>query len=111
MNNHLDRVLENIGETYKDRIDEGSRFYVEVDIGKCGESLGFCDVSEQYGGVHAIVPLKKPEPGMTVRIDGRTFKNYARYDSGIAAPGYVAKDSGLPHAPFKPNDSMILNFA
>lgn len=111
MNNHLDTVLANIGETYKDRIGEGSRFYVEVDIGKRGEALGFEDVRERYSGVHAVVPLEKPEVGMTVRIDGRTFKNYARYDSGIAAPGYVAKDSGLPHAAFEPNDSMILNFA
>ncbi len=110
MNKHLDTVLTNIGEEYKDRIGDGSRFYVEVDIGKRGETLGFDDVKERYGGTKVIVPLKQPELGMTVRIDGRTFKNYARYDSGIAAPGYVAKDSGLPHAAFEPNDSMILNF-
>ncbi len=110
MNNHLDEVLMDIGEEYKDRIGEGSRFYVEVDIGKRGESMGFADVKEQYGGANVIVPLKRPELGMTVRIDGRTFADYARYDSGIATPGYVARNSGLTHTTFVPNDSMILNF-
>ena len=110
MNKNLDAVLANIGEEYQDRIGDGSRFYVEVDIGKRADALGFADVKERYNGAHAIVPLKRPTLGMTVRIDGRTFVNYARYDSGIATPGYVAKDSGLPHTTFVPNDSMILNF-
>jgi hypothetical protein len=111
MNKHLDAVLASIGEEYKDRIDNGSRFYLEVDIGKRAEAMGYEDVKDEYTGVNAIVPLKRPELGMTVRIDGRTFVNYARYDSGIATPGYVARESGLPHTGFVANDSMLLNCA
>ena len=47
---------------------------------------------------------------MKVRIDGRTFVNYARYDAGIGVPGYVAKEAGIQHETFIPNDHMILNF-
>jgi hypothetical protein len=28
----------------------------------------------------------------------------------VVVPGYVAEEAGLPHTPFVPNDSMILNF-
>ncbi len=111
MNKNLDAVLASIGEEYKDRIGDGSRFYVEVDIGKRAATMGFDDIRDAYAGAHAIVPLRRPELGMTVRIDGRTFVNYARYDSGIATPGYVARDSGLPHTDFVANDSMLLNCA
>jgi hypothetical protein len=45
-----------------------------------------------------------------VRIDGRTFVNYAEYDSGIAVPGYIAKALGGSYRTFVPNDSMICNF-
>jgi len=47
---------------------------------------------------------------MKVRIDGRTFVNYAQYDSGIAVPGYLAKTGRRPFQTFVPNDSMICNF-
>jgi hypothetical protein len=57
-----------------------------------------------------IVPLKEPQPGMKVRIDGRTFVNYAQYDSGIAVPGHVARNTSRPYAKFVPEDSMICNF-
>ena len=48
---------------------------------------------------------------MKVRIDGRTYVNYAQLESGVAVPGYVAKEAGLPYKNFEPNDSMIRNFA
>jgi hypothetical protein len=35
---------------------------------------------------------------MKVRIDGRTFVNYAQYDSGIVVPGYVAEKKGFQDA-------------
>ena len=60
--------------------------------------------------MQAIIPLKKPVGGMKVRIDGRTFVNYAQYDTGVVVPGYGAKEAGLPFETFIPNDSMILNF-
>lgn len=111
MNTYLRQILASIGDEYKGRIGQGTRFYLEVDIGKRAESLGFSDLSERYRKVNAVVPLEKPERGMTVRIDGRTFVNYAQFDTGIAVPGYVAQDAGLPFRTFIPNDSMILNFA
>ena len=56
------------------------------------------------------MPLKQPAEGMRVRIDGRTFMNYAQFEFGVVVPEYVAEDTGLPYKPFVPNDSMILNF-
>jgi hypothetical protein len=47
---------------------------------------------------------------MKVRIDGRTFVNYAEYPSGVVVPGYVAKEAGRNFKTFVPNDSMICNF-
>ncbi|UCG81478.1 MAG: hypothetical protein JSV60_04150 [Desulfobacterales bacterium] len=110
MRNELDKVLTKIGEEYGEDITNDSRFYVEVDIGKKAEELGYSHLKEVYHDVNAMVPLKKPAKGMTVRIDGRTFVNYAQLESGIAIPGYVAKEVGLPHETYEPNDSMILSF-
>ena len=107
----LDDVIEKIGEHYKNDIGEGSRFYVEVNIGKQAEMLGYQDIQQKYRDTFAVVPLKQAVPGMKVRIDGRTFVNYAQFESGIAIPGYVVKDTGLAHKTFIPNDSMILNCA
>ena len=45
-----------------------------------------------------------------MRIDGRTFVNYAHFDSGVAVPGYITKDVSMPHRTYIPNDSMICNF-
>lgn len=109
--NPLDVVLEKIGETYRDDIQGGSRFYLEVNIGRQARTLGYGDISEKFRDAYAVVPIKQAVPGMKVRIDGRTFVNYAQFDSGIAVPGYVAKDAGLAFKAFIPNDSMILNCA
>jgi hypothetical protein len=110
MNRNLDAVLSAIGETFQTEIEADARFYREVDIGKQAESMGLADVFDRFRGVSAIVPLRRPSTGMTVRVDGRTFVNYAQFDSGIAVPGYVAAESELPQKPFAANDSMILNF-
>jgi hypothetical protein len=48
---------------------------------------------------------------MKVRIDGRTFVNYAQFESGVVVPGFVAKAAGLKYKTFIPLDSMILNFS
>jgi len=58
-----------------------------------------------------IVPLCGPVRGMKVRIDGRTLVDYARVDPGMAVPGYVAREAGLPGTTYMAEDSMILNFA
>lgn len=107
----LDEVIKKIGEAYRQDISEGSRFYVEVNIGKQAEALGYKDIQQKYRDAFAVVPLKQAVPGMKVRIDGRTFVNYAQFESGIATPGYVARDTGLAFKTFVPNDSMILNCA
>ena len=111
MSNSLGRVLTKIGEQYRGEISHGARNYLEVDIGKQGGELGYPDVKEKYHDVFAVVPLKEAVRGMKVRIDGRTYVNYAQLESGVAVPGYVAKEAGLHYKAFEPNDSMIRNFA
>jgi hypothetical protein len=72
--------------------------------------MGYADLGEKYRTASAIIPLNAPQHGMKVRIDGRTFVNYAEYDSGVAVPGYLAKATGRKYRAFVPNDSMICNF-
>lgn len=111
MNENLQKILLLLGETYKDEIQKDARNYVEVNLSEKAELLGFDDVKEHFKGSHAVIPIKKPVEGMKVRIDGRTFVNYGQFDSGIAAPAYVAKVSGMPYKTYTAQDSMILNFA
>ena len=111
MDKNLGEVLNLIGEEYRDHVSPDSRYYIEVDIGAKAGSRGHAELKNRFNKINAIVRLKKPLPGMTVRIDGRTFVDYAQLDCGVAVPGYVARESGLPFRGFLPNDSMILNFA
>lgn len=111
MSNRLSEILTQIGQAYKEQIQENARNYIEVDIGQQAKRLGFEEEKGQYHDVRAVVPIKEAVAGMKVRIDGRTFVNYAKFDSGIAVPEYVAKESGLPYETYHANDSMILNFA
>jgi len=110
MNRNLNKVLESIADEYRNVVLSGARNYIEIDIGKRAELLGYPELKQRYNQVNAIVPIKDPEEGMKVRIDGRTFVNYARYDTGIGVPGYVAKDAGIEHEAFVANENMILNF-
>lgn len=110
MDNRLDRVLTAIGESHRELIAPDSRFYMEVDIGGVADGLGFTEIGTAYRNVHAVVPLREPQRGMKVRIDGRTFVRYAQFESGVAAPGYVAAASALPHRRYRVHDSMIKNF-
>ena len=110
MKTDIGKVIARIGVDFKNDIRATSRFYREVSIGEQAERLGLTGLRGRYRDVLAIVPLKHPADGMKVRIDGRTFVNYAQFESGVVVPGYVAEDAGLPHTPFVPNDSMILNF-
>jgi hypothetical protein len=111
MNRNLNKVLDSIADEYRNIVLNGSRNYIEIDIGKRAEILGYPELKKQYNHVNAIVPIKQPEGGMKVRIDGRTFVNYARYGAGIGVPGYVAKEAGIQHDTFVSNEHMILNFA
>lgn len=110
MDCRLAAVIQSVSDEFKDLLSPGSRFYLEVDIGRRAETLGFSEIGNTYRTVQAIIPLKEPVSGMKVRIDGRTFIDYAQYDTGVVVPGYVAKEAGLPFEAFIPNDSMILNF-
>lgn len=111
MKKDLKHVLDSIAEEYRGNIHDGARHYLEVNIGERAEALGYPDLKKKYATVNAIVPLKQPVNGMKVRIDGRTFVNYAQYDSGVVVPGYMADDPVQPYTPYVPNDSMILNCA
>lgn len=110
METELGNVLQHIGESFKNDILKESNRYLEVDIGKQATELGLSDIQESYQHVHAIVPLKQSLPGMKVMIDGRTFINYAQFDTGIVVPEYVAKKTDMDYQTYIPADSMILNF-
>ena len=110
MTDKLKGVLAHIETAYKDKIQRGARNYLEVSIGRQASALGYADLGERYGKTFAVVPLRAPQKGMKVRIDGRTFVNYAEYDSGIVVPGFLAREVGQPYRTFVPQDSMICNY-
>jgi hypothetical protein len=110
MDHRIDELLKHVEETYGDKIQRGARHYIEVNLAEQARKLGFADLGEKYKNAWAIIPLKTPQQGMKVRIDGRTFVNYAEYDSGMAVPVYLANASGRKFRNFVPNDSMICNF-
>ena len=62
MNENLDGVLLDLGNTFASEILPDSRYYLEVDIGKRGEQLGAPLVGKRYREVKAIVPVELPRP-------------------------------------------------
>jgi hypothetical protein len=110
VNRRLNEVLDAIGREFEEQILRGSRNYREVSVGKQAERLGYNDLKARYASTYAIVPLRTPQRGMKVRIDGRTFVDYAEHASGIAVPGYLAREAGSAFKTFVPNHSMICNF-
>jgi hypothetical protein len=110
MTDNLREVLTKIGEEFGENINIDSRHYLEISIANKAGELGFSETKERYKNVCAIVPLKRPATGMKVRIDGRTFVNYAQFESGIVVPNYVAKKVDLPHRGYTAKNSMICNF-
>ena len=111
MNSRISNVLDSIGKEYEKDIEKGARNYLEVSVGERAAALGYRDLESAYAETYAIVPLKAPRKGMKVRIDGRTFVDYAEFDPGIAVPGYLAREVGRAFKTFVPNDSMICNFS
>ena len=111
MDNRLDHIVNHIGEAYRHKIVKGGRHYLEVNIADLAEQMGYTDLIKKYRHAHAIVPLQHPESGMKVRIDGRTFVDYAEYPSGIAIPGYLARETTLAFKPYKALDSMVCNYS
>lgn len=110
MSDQLNELLRQIENKYSARIQKGARHYLEVSLSEEARRLGYAELAEKYKTATAIVPLKDPHRGMKVRIDGRTFVNYAEFDSGVAVPGYLARSSERKHRTFIPMDSMICNF-
>ena len=110
MDKDLDKTLKAIGADWEDKIYSGSRYYIEVDIGKKGTRWGIRRSRKNTAKCWRWFPLKDVESGMKVRIDGRTFINYAQLASGVAIPGHVIKKAILDYKAFVANDSMILNF-
>lgn len=110
MDKSLQKLMRHVESEFGSKIQRGARNYLEVNLAEQARKLGYDDLSEKYKTAHAIVPLSAPQHGMKVRIDGRTFVNYAEFDSGIAVPGYIAKALGGRYRTFVPNDSMICNF-
>ncbi len=110
MNSALNRVLDTIGAENAHRLEQTSRFYQEVDIGRQAERLGLPELAEQYRNTKALVLVSTPQGGMTVRIDGRTFVDYAQLDSKVVVPGRVAREAGRPFRPYAAQDSMVQEF-
>ena len=110
MNQQLKKVLEYIKTEYKEKAMSGARHYLNVNIGKSALKLGFKELHDKYADREVVVSLKDPQPGMKVRIDGRTFVKYAEYADGFAVPEHIAKKAGLSFKTYHANDSMILNF-
>ncbi|MDJ0783513.1 MAG: hypothetical protein QNJ22_16170 [Desulfosarcinaceae bacterium] len=110
MDTRMEEVLTHIENAYKEKMQPGARHYMEVSLADTARKLGYADIGECYRTAAAIIPLKQPQDGMKVRIDGRTFVNYAEFGSGMAVPGYFASASGRKFRTFIPMDSMICNF-
>jgi hypothetical protein len=110
MNNPMDELFNYIEATYAGKMKKGTRHYQEVSLSEAARKLGFSELAETYKTASAIIPLRHPQRGMKVRIDGRTFVNYAQYESGMAVPAYLAQRSTRKYRAFIPMDSMICNY-
>jgi hypothetical protein len=110
MDIQLTDLITHLNTKYDSAILPGSRYILEVDLGREAEQVGYGDLGRRLRGVEAVVPVKDPGPGMKVLIDGRTFVNYAQYASGIAVPGHVARDIDLPATLYCPDDSLVRQF-
>ena len=110
MDKRLNELLDLIESRYEGKMAPGARHYTEVSLAEVARTLGYTDLEECYRTASAIIPLKQPQQGMKVRIDGRTFVNYAEYESGMVVPGYLAHAAGRKFRTFVPWDSMVCNF-
>jgi len=110
MNTTIDRVLASIAEEHAPRMTGASRFYREVHIGRQAAKLGLNDIDDDIRNSHAMVLLKDPGSGMKVRIDGRTFVDYAQSADNVVVPGYVASRAAGPFRPYTAEDSMVMVF-
>ncbi len=110
MEENLKKVLNYISKCYSDKAESGARHYLNANIGQAALALGFEKVYERYKNRDVVVSLKEPQPGMKVRIDGRTFVKYVEYANGFSVPEHIARFADLPYRKYIAQDSMILNF-
>lgn len=110
MSNELGEVLAKIAEEYREEISVESGTFLELDIGKKAEKLGYSNIAEKYRGVDAVVPLKRALDGMKVMIDGRTFVDYAQLETGVVIPGHIAKEASLPNRHYEAPESIVRVF-
>ncbi|TFG40377.1 MAG: hypothetical protein E4H48_07750, partial [Syntrophobacterales bacterium] len=66
MKTDMGKVIERIGEDFKNDLLATSMFYREVSIDQLSERLGLTKLKGRYRNVFAIVPLKQPAEGMKV---------------------------------------------
>ena len=111
MTESLRKIFDSIAREHKDHITNDSRFYTDVKLADKARELGLSDVRERFRNEFAIVPIKRPIGGMKVRIDGRTFVNYAQFDTGVVVPKRVARKAGIAYKNYVARDSMIYNFS
>lgn len=111
MTDKLNMILESIAKDNKNHILGDSRYYLDVNIGEKACDLGFPDLKDEYQHSFAIVPIRAPVQGMKVRVDGRTFINYAQVESGVVVPSRVARQAGLSYKTYIAKDSMIYNYS
>ncbi|GAB6094991.1 hypothetical protein JCM14469_12430 [Desulfatiferula olefinivorans] len=109
MNEKLRHIIEHIGREHAGHLSKEAHHYLEVDLGRQAESMGYDDLGRAYRNTCVVVPLKGPVAGMKVMIDGRGFTGYAQFETGLAVPEAVARESGLTYRRFAPGESMILN--
>lgn len=110
MNKSLTKVLEHIRDSYRNKACKGARHYTNIRIGTIAEKLNLKNIDPDIADREVIISLKDPQPGMKVRIDGRTFIRYAEYADGFAVPEAVAMKAGIKYQPYTPQNSMILNY-
>lgn len=110
MKDNLQKVLEHIRITYKSMALKGGRHYMSVNIGGIARKMGYHDIEKNVADREVIIALKEPQPGMKVRIDGRTFVRYAEYADGFAVAEPIAVKAGMRYKPYTAQNSMILNF-
>lgn len=111
MKKEIDEIIQYVSNKYIDLISKNGNNYIELNIGNLADMLGHSNVKKKFKTEGVIVPLKQHVNGMKVRIDGRTFVKYSQFESGIALPGHLAKESGLPRKPYVADENMILNCA
>jgi hypothetical protein len=110
MSNKLGEVLTKIAEEYREEISVESGTFLELDIGKEAEKLGYSNTAEKYRGRVAVVPLKRTLDGIKVMMDGRTFVDYAQLETGVVIPGYIAKEAALPSKHYEAPESIVRVF-